>query len=130
MPVGSSVIGLLTADGEPEGRSGTTHLYRRWFDLEAPAPGTYIVSATLEMWSDNRSEWWWQGKPLRGDVQNRQNRRTYVFGEGEISSEGGRYLLAIQNGNDYVCTAPPDTCNAHGTAFCLRVEWCTVTPAP
>ena len=74
------------------------------------------------MWTDNRSEWWWQGERVFG---NAQNRRDYdLFGEGRIESEGGRYLLAIQNSNDYVEPIELDTKNPQGTAFCLVVTWC------
>jgi uncharacterized repeat protein (TIGR01451 family) len=122
----TTVIGLETEAGEDEGKSGTTHLYRRWFDVPPPPSGMTMACAVLEMWSDNKSEWWWQGERIFGQAQNR---RDYdLFGKGKIGNEGGSYLLAIQNSNDYAGGIEESKNNAHGTSFCLQVAWCNCPP--
>jgi len=77
-----------------------------------------VIQAFLEMWSDNKTEWWWQGEPVLYD------REGYIgqldLFPGRVEPYGGTYVLAIQNSNDYVCY--PD-CNPHGTACRLCVTW-------
>ena len=68
------------------------------------------------MWSDNKTAWWWEGELIADD------RERYV-GEIELFTahldrQGGTYLLAIQNSNDYILQQNP-----HGTAFRLCVTW-------
>ena len=75
-----------------------------------------IVHADLEMWSDNKTAWWWEGVLVSNDHE------TYggvidLF-PGPIAPEGGLYTLAIQNSNDFWQTANP-----MGTAFELCVTW-------
>jgi hypothetical protein len=120
LPTGAHTIGLYTAGGYPEGKNGTTHLYRREFDLTPPDPGMRIQRAQLEMWSDNKSEWWWQGTSIT-DGHEGYGGRLELF-PGHVAPQGGHYVLAIQNSNDLVC-AETDYCNPQGTAFRLTVTW-------
>lgn len=120
LPTGASTIGLRTARGYPEGNNGTTHLYRRELDLAPPASGMRIQRAELEMWSDNKSEWWWQGTSIAYDREGYVG-RLELF-PGHVDPQGGRYVLAIQNSNDLVCSET-DYCNPQGTAFRLTVTW-------
>lgn len=116
IPVGSTRIGLLDENGDPAGRSGETLLYRRTFDLTPPKPGMKIKRAVLEMWSDNKTEWWWQANSVAHDKEA-------TIGEIElyptqVSQDGGAYLLAVQDSNDYVCCPNPQ-----GIAYRLQVTW-------
>ncbi len=120
LPTGASIIGLYTAQGYPEGKNGTTHLYRREFDLAPPVPGMRIQRAQLEMWSDNKSEWWWEGTAIAFDREGYVG-QVELF-PGYVVPQGGRYVLAIQNSNDLVCSES-DYCNPQGTAFRLSVTW-------
>lgn len=125
---GASIVGLPDAQGLQESLDGTTHLIRRTFQLDAPQPGMRITSAMLQLWSDNKSDWWWQGV-LVADDQESNNRQDEMF-PGHIAAEGGTYLLAVQNSND---TQYMD--NPQGTAFRLCATWArledlTVTPTP
>ena len=111
-----TIIGLLDQDGEPEGRDGTTYLHRRVFTLSSPGLGMEVTRAVLEMGSDNKTAWWWEGELIADD------RQRYI-GEAElfpaqIDRQGGTYVLAIQNSNDYIQQQNP-----HGTAFRLCVTW-------
>ncbi len=104
----------MDESGNPEGRSGTTYLYRRVFQLTPPGPGMKVSSAPLEMWSDNKTEWWWQGNSVAYDKE------IYV-GEvalypAQVSRDGGTYVLAVQNSNGYVYYYNPQ-----GIAYRLRV---------
>jgi hypothetical protein len=120
LPPGSRPIGLLAANGVPEGKNAITQLYRRVFDLTAPAPGWQIARAVLEMWSDNKSEWWWQGRSIAYDRQ--ANVGQIDLFPAYLDRNGGRYVLAVQNSNDSVCW-DNDYCNPQGTAFRLAVMW-------
>ncbi len=120
VPTGARTIGLLTAGGYPEGKNETTHLYRRTFDLTAPSPDMEVTRAVLEMWSDNKSEWWWQGTPVAYDREGYVG-RLELFPH-YVERSGGRYVLAIQNSNDLACS-DSDHCNPQGTAFRLTVTW-------
>jgi len=111
-PVGLSVGGL------PEGLDGATHLYRHTFVLAPPEEDGRVTSAVLEMWSDNKTEWWWQGRPVHTGEEGYQG-WVELF-PGHVTSSGGTYVLAVQNSNDAVC---PGNCNAQGTACRLRVTW-------
>jgi hypothetical protein len=75
-----------------------------------------ITAAQLEMWSDNKTAWWWQGELIAYD------REGYVGNvplfPGLITPTGGRYTLAVQNSNDLVSVDNPQ-----GTAYRLCVTW-------
>jgi hypothetical protein len=80
-----------------------------------------VVGATLEMWSDNKTEWWWEGTSVTYDKQG------YIglvnLFPAHVGPDGGTYVLAIQNSNDYVCPYNDRNCNPHGTACSLCVSW-------
>lgn len=115
-PTGATILGLETAPGESLGVDEVTQLLVRTFTLTPPQPGLVVRSASLEMWSDNKTFWWWQGVPL---TQGWQGRVTLDI-TSHVAPEGGTYRLAIQNSNDRVAQVNPQ-----GTAYCLRVTWCT-----
>ena len=114
-------IGLRDANGNQEARGGVTHLYRRIFTLSPPLPGMEVDRAVLEMWSDNKTEWWWGGG--WGSTAIQYDREGYI-GQVDlfprlIRPEGGTYVLAIQNSNDRVSLDN----NPQGTACQLCVTW-------
>ncbi len=110
-------IGLVT-DGEQQGQDGATHLYRHTFVLSPPESEGRMTSAVLEMWSDNKTEWWWQGRVIKS---GREGYLGWVeLLPGDVDPLGGTYVLAVQNSNDRTC---PGNCNAHATACRLRVTW-------
>ncbi len=116
LPTDGSVFGLLDQNGDPEGVDGITHLIRHEYDLTPPAPGMRIIRATLEGWSDNKTAWYWDGQLVR------TNREVFVglmeLFPDFVEPEGGHYLLAVQNSNDYQFIENPQ-----GTAFRLCVWW-------
>jgi hypothetical protein len=119
LPIQCRPIGLRDENGNQEAQSGTTHLYRRKFTLSPPRlyPNMQVTRAILEMWSDNKTEWWWGGVPISYD------REGYI-GQVDlfpdlIRPEGGIYVLAIQNSNDRVSR----DYNPQGTACRLCVTW-------
>lgn len=114
-PEGCEPIGLLDVQSRPEGRDGTTHLHRQSLDLTPPTLGMCIKKAVLEMWSDNRSAWWWQGDMVASNREGFAGRVAVSADESD-----GTHLLAIQNSNDY---AGGD--NPQGTACRLVVTWCS-----
>ena len=121
LPEGSKSLGLLDENGEQEALNGTTYLYRRALTLSPPGGCMKVTGAVLEMWSDNKTEWWWQGTSVSYDGQG-------PFGQVELCPEhvephGGTYVLAIQNSNDYMCYDGDRNCNPHGTAWRLCVSW-------
>jgi len=125
---GALIIGLADAQGRQEGLDGTTHLIRYTFQLDAPQPSMRIISATLLMWSDNKAAWWWQGTLVADDRQG--NSHYDDLFPGHIAADGGTYVLAIQNSNDYMHVENPQ-----GTAFRLCVTWggsepLATTPTP
>jgi hypothetical protein len=75
-----------------------------------------VTQAILEMWSDNKSQWWWQGISISYD---RQGYVGQVDLSNRVEASGGTYVLAVQNSNDYVC----DNCNPQGIACRLSVTW-------
>jgi hypothetical protein len=77
-----------------------------------------MTSAVLEMWSDNKSEWWWQGRVIKSGGEGYLGWVELL--PADVSPWGGTYVLAVQNSNDATC---PGNCNAHGTACRLRVTW-------
>jgi hypothetical protein len=111
-------IGLRDKNGYQEDWSGTTHLVRRTFTLSPPQSGMQVTKAALEMWSDNKTEWWWQGTSVSYDKQGYIG-QVNLF-PGHIEPYGGTYVLGIQNSNDYVCSP---NCNPQGTACRLCVTW-------
>jgi hypothetical protein len=81
-----------------------------------------VAGADLEMWSDNKTEWWWQGVSFMYDKQG--DIGSVDLFPAHVGLYGGTYLLAIQNSNDYVCPREDDDdCNPHGTAWRLCVTW-------
>ena len=116
IPSGCQPIGLLGRGGEPEGVDGTTYLFQRTFALAPPSPGMTITRAVLEMWSDNKSEWWWQGQSIAYDKE------TYIgqvnLYPGHIDADGGSYSLAVQNSNDTM-----HGINPQGITYRLQVTW-------
>jgi hypothetical protein len=125
-------IGLQDKNGNQEGQSGITHLYRRKFTLSPPYPGMQMTQAVLEMWSDNKTEWWWGGGGGWGSIPVSYNKEGYIgqidlFLHDLINPDGGTYVLAIQNSNDRVCSSP--NCNPQGTACYLRVTWAIPSPS-
>ena len=113
---GAEIIGLLDASGEPERVGGTTHLIRREIALRPPQNGMRIVLASLEMWSDNKAAWWWNGVLLGQDREAYSRLDCLV--QGHIAATGGEYTLAVQNSNDLWKHGNPQ-----GTAYRLCVEW-------
>jgi len=86
------------------------------FTITPHEVGRQISSAVLQMWSDNKTEWWWEGESITYDEE------AYI-GEVElypehIAPEGGTYTLAVQNSNDFMLIENPQ-----GTAFRLCVTW-------
>jgi sarcosine oxidase gamma subunit len=118
-------IGLLDEHGDEEAVNGTTHLHRQVFTLSPPAACMQVITATLEMWSDNKTEWWWGGGGW-GATCVSYGKEGYI-GQVDlfplINPDGGTYVLAIQNSNDYVCSCDDRNCNPHGTACRLCVSW-------
>ena len=120
IPAGAQTIGLRKAEGRAEGKNGVTHLYRHEFELLAPEPGMEIRRAVLELWSDNKAAWWWQGEQVAGGAEGWQGElELYPL---HMGPAGGRYVLAAQNSNDFACPLS-DTCNPQGTAFRLTITW-------
>jgi len=111
-------IGVLNQQGDQEAWDGTTQLYRHTFALSPPEVGMQITRAVLEMWSDNKTEWWWQGTSVSYDKQGYIGQLDLL--PAHVESNGGTYALAIQNSNDYVCSP---NCNPQGTACRLCVTW-------
>ncbi len=124
LPADCRPIGLPDENGNPEAWDGTTHLYRRTFRLSPPHVGMQMTQAVLEMWSDNKTEWWWQGTSISYDREGYPGPLDLL--PSHISPNGGTYVLAIQNSNDYVCSP---NCNPQGTACRLCVTW-SFTGAP
>ena len=117
LPGDCNPIGLRDEGGNQEAWSGITHLHRRTFTLSPPEAGRRVTKAVLEMWSDNKTEWWWQGASVSYDKQG------YIgpadLFPGHVEPYGGTYVLAIQNSNDYVSL----DYNPQGTACQLCVTW-------
>jgi len=110
-------IGLQDENGNQEARGGTTHLYWRKFTLSPPHPDMQVTQAVLEMWSDNKTEWWWGGNSVSYDRQGPIG-QVDLFPK-LIGPDGGIYVLAIQNSNDGVSRDN----NPQGTACRLCVTW-------
>lgn len=113
---GAVIIGLMDAGGNREGVDGVTHLIRHHFHLTPPQPGWRITSAVLDMWSDNKTAWWWEGTLVMIDRQQFGG-QVELF-PAYVAPEGGMYVLAVQNSNDYMRIENPQ-----GTAFRLCVTW-------
>jgi hypothetical protein len=109
------VLGLYH-NGRPEGVDGTTHLIRQFFELTPPASGWTVTSAVLEMWADNKVAWYWDGA-LVMDQRQGPSGAVELF-PAHVRTEGGTYLLAMQNSNDYMYVENPQA-----TAYRLCVTW-------
>jgi hypothetical protein len=125
----ASIVGLADEHGVQEGLDGTTHLIRHTFQVDAPHPDLRITHAILQMWSDNKTAWWWQGA-LAKDGHEGSGGQVDLFPGHHIAAEGGTYVLAIQNSNDLMYWENPQ-----GTAFRLCVTWVhandiAATPTP
>jgi hypothetical protein len=112
----ATIIGMKNAKGKQEGLDGTTHLIRQTFELTPPEPGRHITAAVLDMWSDNKTAWYWNGELLQSDAQLQVGNHP-LFPD-HVGSEGGTYLLAVQNSNDYMHIENPQ-----GTAYQICVTW-------
>ena len=112
-------IGLWDENGSQEARSGITHLYRREFMLSPPLLhlDMQVTQVVLEMWSDNKTEWWWGGDSVSYDKEGYIG-QIDLF-PGYVERYGGIYVLAIQNSNDRVSRDN----NPQGTACRLCVTW-------
>ncbi len=117
LPDSCSAIGILDKYGNPEACDGTTHLYRNAFTISPPESCMRVKRAVLDMWSDNKTGWWWQGSSISYGMQG-PTEQIQLFPD-YIGPHGGTYVLAIQNSNDYVS---PNS-NPHGTACRLRITW-------
>ena len=121
LPVGSTPIGLQDENGDQEAVNGTTHLLRHTFTLSPPEAGMQVTGAVLEMWSDNKTEWWWQGASVSYNGQGRIGKIDLFPAHVELY--GGTYVLAIQNSNDRMWYDDEENGNPHGTAWRLCVSW-------
>ncbi len=125
----ASIVGLADEHGVQEGLDGTTHLIRHTFQVDAPHPDLRITHAILQMWSDNKTAWWWEGE-LIVDSHEGSGGQVDLFPGHHLAAEGGTYVLAIQNSNDLMYGENPQ-----GTAFRLCVTWVHIddiaaTPTP
>lgn len=112
----AAIIGLNNSRGRPEGLDGTTHLIRQSFTLTPPEPGMHVVDSVLDMWSDNKAAWWWEGELVERDRQlSVSNHPLYPD---HVGPNGGTYILAVQNSNDYMRVENPQ-----GTAYRVCVTW-------
>jgi hypothetical protein len=114
-------IGVKDEQGNMEAFNGTTHLYRRIVRVSPPGPCMRVTAAFLEMWSDNKTEWWWNGTSIAYGGQGYQEPISLF--PGHISPYGGVYYLAMQNSNDNMCPDYDSNCNPHGTACRVCVSW-------
>ncbi len=113
---GSEPIGLLGEGSRAEGRDCVTHLVRRTFTLSPPRRGMQLTGALQEMWSDNKTAWWWQGILIAYDEEGYVD--AVELYPDHVDSDGGTYVLAVQNSNDRMGTDNPQ-----GTDFRLCVTW-------
>ena len=109
-------IGLVNERAMWREQAGVTQLIRKTVVLTPPAAGMRISRAVLEMWSDNKTAWWWQGRLIADDREGYVGALDLV--PEHIAPRGGTYVLAIQNSNDQVTNDNPQ-----GTAFRLCVTW-------
>ncbi len=114
-------IGLRDENGKYEAVNGTTHLYRRTVNLTPPGPCMQVTEAVLKMWSDNKTEWWWEGVSISYGKQGSPD--AIDLFPGHIAPYGGIYTVAMQNSNDKMCPDDTKNCNPHGTACQLCVSW-------
>jgi len=112
----ATIIGMNNSKGKPEGLDGTTHLIRYTLELTPPEPGMHVTKALLNMWSDNKTAWWWNGELLQSDAQLQVG--NHPLYPDHVGADGGTYLLAVQNSNDYMRIQNPQ-----GTAFQVCVTW-------
>ena len=95
--IGGWTLGLKMG-GRDVFENGATHLVRKEFVLEPPAPCMRISSAKLDLWSDNKSEWFWQGQSVLYDQEAIQG-PIWLYPD-LVDADGGTYLLAAQTSND------------------------------
>ncbi len=112
-------VGLRDPAGNPLGGSDQVYLCRYEFDLRPPEVGMEVRRATLQMWSDNQSQWWFDGRLLYSDQQGQP---TDVALPGLTGTSGGKHLVAARVDNDHTCL-DDDYCNPHGLIFELTVVW-------
>jgi hypothetical protein len=112
-------VGLRDAAGNPLGKSDQIYLCRYEFDLQPPQPGMEVRRATLQMWSDNQSQWWFDGDPL---CSGEQGHLADVALPALTGTSGGKHLIAARVDNDHTCL-DNDYCNPHGLIFELIVVW-------
>jgi 5-hydroxyisourate hydrolase-like protein (transthyretin family) len=115
-PPENSLIGWRRSDGRQEGLDGVTHLMRSTIQLTPPVPGMHVTSVVLEGWSDNKTAWWWDGELVMSQREG-FNGAVELY-PAHVRPEGGTYLLAIQNSNDYQRIENPQ-----GTSFRVCVTW-------
>ncbi len=121
LPSGCNVMGLRDENDDPEAVNGTSHLIRQSFTFPPPGACMRVTSAVLEMWSDNKTEWWWQGASVSYDKQG--NPDPVELFPSHVGRYGGNYVLAIHNSNDYMCPDDDSNCNPHGTACRICISW-------
>jgi hypothetical protein len=88
-----------------------------------------VIRATLDMWSDNKTAWWWQGDLILYGKEGNP-RPIPLSVPGHIDPEGGIYSLAMQNSNDNMCPDDTKNCNPHATACQVCVTWRTKANCP
>jgi hypothetical protein len=116
LPQGSRPIGWGDEAGHGVGEDGTTLLYRREFSLTPPNAGWRVTRAFLEMWSDNKTAWWWQGNLVQDNREAYQG--TVELFPALVDAQGGNYALAVQNSND-----AQGGVNPQGIAYRMCVIW-------
>jgi 5-hydroxyisourate hydrolase-like protein (transthyretin family) len=119
---GAVIVGLADAHGVQEGLDGTTHLIRNTFQLVAPGPGMRLASVTLQMWSDNKTAWWWDGVLVVHGHEGPGGQVELI--PAYVRPDGGTYTLAVQNSNDRQRMVNPQ-----GTAFRICVTWARMEDA-
>ena len=128
LPGACKAIGLQDENDDQEALNGTTHLHRHIFTLSPPEAGMQVTGVVLEMWSDNKTEWWWQGTSVSHNKQGPPDPLDLF--PAHVQPYGGTYVLAIQNSNDYMCADDYSNCNPHGTACRLCVSWTPTGSGP
>ena len=123
LPDSLTPIGLWDKNGEHEFANGTTHLLRHTLTLSPPGSGMKVSKVNLEMWSDNVTEWWWQGASVFYGEQGHIGKKVELDAPAQVAYDGGTYVLAIQNSNDRRWHTDDVNGNPHGTAWKLCVTW-------
>jgi hypothetical protein len=123
LPGHLSPIGLWDELGEYEFKNGTTHLIRHTLTLSPPQAGMEVSRVDMEMWSDNVTEWWWEGVPFFYGQQGYIREKVQLSVPRQVAPNGGTYVLGIQNSNDRMWHTDGENGNPHGTAWRLCVTW-------